>query len=547
MPSYIVGGRLQVAPSQDSSQKSQVSSWGRQTSQEVVVAFGHGANQQDYYQSVFVDASLQSGDVTPVGGRLMATNMAMALPQLEISRWGAVTSNEVQVFQANSYTTQYTFSYFYQSYYLGDASKAVPVIGGMLRASDEGCTQPWEQISQWGDISKYSTVPVQNYASTAPYPQGYVQQFFYVGQLADLGLTGVAADLNQTPFPAFTGGQALAFAAINAALAKQNQVLTDKLTDTRKLIVYEAQQYDTTTLGTAYGDLKPDDQGGLRFPTDHTDFTQDDWDQVKAQLREEVASAQHLIPLFLSNRDFLNTVFVVNLAHIMADTEIIGLDGGTNVVVDALNVLNAMVALMVPAAEGQAATIASLISIVTNLVVGEVGAHLTTASVQSESANLQSELTDWFQNAIDKNLTALVAIVSDWGKLSAAESLYAAGFMWPADAPSQEQIATHKYEVSIWQILLPIKYAVWSAVGHTWPNSPCVWQQPSNLPPVDATFMWISGKDSHFVASPADAVCAKLFGQQAGQLGVPVTDVYNNLNGWSLEHLAFSQNVPSGN
>jgi len=93
--------------------------------------------------------------------------------------------------------------------------------------------------------------------------------------------------------------------------------------------------------------------------------------------------------------------------------------------------------------------------------------------------------------------------------------------------------------------MLPIKYAIWYNGGGGWyyPRTcSCDWQR------ADGTFLWLSGKSSWGTGEPAVDVCTKLLGQQPGQLAVPPTDIYNNINGWNLEMIRYEPppTIPPG-
>jgi len=526
--SYAVGGRLQVTTEDSKGDYVEILSWGRKTSDEVMVAQGYGrsplyADQRYYYQSLYFDSS--PGPDYIVGGRICATARDSVMPRIEVSRWGQQTGTEVEVFQCFGWTESYGYSIMYSSFFIDKASSNSTPVGGRLQATNLTSTEtPFVQLTNWGEATGFEANVANGYGwRSDANEQGYLYQSFYVSTLEGMGVTNVVNYGESMPFPAYTGDQGSAFDYINQQLQNQN-ILTSTQADTRALIAYCAtseDNYDTSMLATAYSTINEMACPGNINPAD--------WDTVTTQLKLELVAGERVIPLYASNNEFLNSVYINDLSNIMNDADLIDLDPGDTVGFDVLNLFSGGVEIAASISDPEEAAGAWVISSIVSTVVAEIEAHTSTPSVTTTKDQLAQELTTNLNTAISQNDTVLNRIVTDWGKLSAVNTLQSNGLVWP-DSQTEEEGALEKaYEIYIWQQLLPIKYAIVNPiVTSTPPGLPCQWILGN-----DINYQWLGSKSGNSHAANSD-VCSKLFGTGDGQLGVPMSDVFNGHNGWSL-------------
>jgi hypothetical protein len=265
---------------------------------------------------------------------------------------------------------------------------------------------------------------------------------------------------------------------------------------------------------------------------------------VRKQLLQEIAAANNVRSLNACMDGFLTSTVLANSLQIafvggmvrMADQDAVTLDVGGIFA----SIIDGLTALP------DQGTIFTVVSAAIELVE-TIGGGFTT--VDAAYNDLVDELSTQFAKAQAQNAYIAQTLLTDWGKLSAADALITDGTLaWPVDDSSAVTTAANLYEISLFQAMLPIHWQpIFSyydfardtrdGCGNT------VWMQEGGWGRVSSDQQWIPYWMTFGALWTADLSKAE---DELARIGVSIQDLTMGTGLWGPAPFAYAMANPVG-
>lgn len=248
------------------------------------------------------------------------------------------------------------------------------------------------------------------------------------------------------PFPSFSGDQAAALADIQTALGFD--VRAEYLNLAKSTSTLEAEIDGVPRSGS---------------------ISSSDWDAVLAQLHLEIGMVADVRALFVQYSLFHQALFQdqgFRLNALIVDVQI---EDSTNVDALVLTIFESIMYTVMSAAGPEASVLANIMAGALN--VGLAAGNLSSSSFQVTVSELWTTMATQFEGLLTSMGQSQTALLSDWGKLQAADALIGSSgpdsLAWdPEDTATFVTQAGPGYDLWVMQTLMPARFELtrWSQV-----------------------------------------------------------------------------------
>jgi hypothetical protein len=269
-------------------------------------------------------------------------------------------------------------------------------------------------------------------------------------------------------------------------------------------------------------------------------------DAVKTQLLAELGAASAVRLLLGNMSSFIGNTILVDDCQVNAVGTLIRMADDDAVTMDVGGILGAVVdGLSALDDAGTIFTVLSAIIEATEALPGD-GSFQT---VDSAYAVLSGSLAAEFGKAITQIGTISTQLLTDWGKLSAANALIMDGTLaWPVDDSAAVTTAANLYEISVFQAMLPIHwqptFSYYDFARDT--RDGCngtVWMQPGGWGAVNPQQDWVPYWMTFGTLWQADLSDAE---QELATIGVSIQDLTMGTGLWGPAPFAYAMANPVG-
>ncbi|WP_137180208.1 DUF342 domain-containing protein [Roseomonas sp. AR75] len=265
---------------------------------------------------------------------------------------------------------------------------------------------------------------------------------------------------------------------------------------------------------------------------------------LKQQLLVEIAAAGNVRSLKSSMDSFVTNAILADDLKIQFVGDMVRMADNNAVTVDVGGILSSVVDGL-SALDG-AGTIFTVLGAVIELADAASGGFPTLDAAYNE---LVGKLSAEFAALQAQNGAIAQALLTDWGKLSAADALIADGTLaWPVDDSAAATAAANLYEIGVFQALLPVHwqpiFSYYDFARDT--RDGCngtVWMQPGGWGAVDAQQQWVPYWMTFGQLWTADLSDAE---QELAKIGVSIQDLTMGTGLWGPAPFAYAMAHPVG-
>jgi hypothetical protein len=390
----------------------------------------------------------------------------------------------------------------------------------------------WSDAAGWDEVQYYATIQTARVngsptnPNNLPSPNGKPVAALLGRNHLNMetwrfGVAAAAWQRPAPPFPQFAGGQLTAYSYINSYFRGQfavgdirsayNGTLTDSLIDWR----------DALKFG-----LVPPPAG----------VSSADWQVVKTQIQTELTYAIDVQDWYSKTGSLITDVFLsdsLSASTVANALSVSGSQDDSPVTLTVFGILASGTAAALSVAAPEVSVIAGLLATSASAGLAATPGDDPGEVIQIAYADLEGRLNDAFLKAKSGTGQSQAAVMADWGLLAAVGSqIETSAWTWDPTLNSQLVMAAqYTYEVSLWQILIPLVWEVWTAGGlYLKPGYP---GEYSYYNPDNNRTYWLSMSTSSSVDDfPDTSTLSALFDPQPNGLGIPLADVFLGRNGW---------------